>query len=292
MNLSRRVKLAVALAAGIGLLALAGGAAGAHMGPTGANARHASSRCSSGTRRSAAARTRDEGAQRRVPEEVPGHQDQPRGEVVHRPAGDAEARGVRAEPAGRRRGEQRLLRDGAAREGEPAALAQQVRAQVRLERPLLDRDPADEPVHRRREELRHGQPLRPADDRRGRRRLLQQGEAAQARSEDADDVRGVRAGAREGEGRGRDADPVRQPRQVAGDPRVRGADAPVREQVVRAELHLRHRRREDATSSRRAPSAAATSSRAGRRTATSRTATPVSATTRRGRRSARARASS
>ena len=49
--------------------------------------------------------------------------------------------------------------------------------------------------------LRHRQPLRPADDRRGRRRLLQQGEAAQARPEGADDVRRVPAGAREGEGR-------------------------------------------------------------------------------------------
>jgi raffinose/stachyose/melibiose transport system substrate-binding protein len=42
MNHPRRVKLAVVLAAGTGLLALAGGAAGAHMGPTGANAKHAS----------------------------------------------------------------------------------------------------------------------------------------------------------------------------------------------------------------------------------------------------------
>lgn len=41
MNHPRRVKLAVALAAGTGLLALAGGAAGAHMGPTGATAQHA-----------------------------------------------------------------------------------------------------------------------------------------------------------------------------------------------------------------------------------------------------------
>ena len=42
MNLSRRLKLAVVLATGTGLLALAGGAAGAHMGPTGANAKRAS----------------------------------------------------------------------------------------------------------------------------------------------------------------------------------------------------------------------------------------------------------
>jgi raffinose/stachyose/melibiose transport system substrate-binding protein len=42
MNLSRRLRLAVAFAAGIGLLVLAGGAAGAHMGPTAARATHAS----------------------------------------------------------------------------------------------------------------------------------------------------------------------------------------------------------------------------------------------------------
>src|SRR6185436_3775164 len=42
MNLSRRLKLAVVLATGTGLLALAGGAAGAHMGPAATNAKHAS----------------------------------------------------------------------------------------------------------------------------------------------------------------------------------------------------------------------------------------------------------
>ena len=49
----------------------------------------------------------------------------------------------------------------------------------RLAQPLLAGDPEDEPVHRGRQELRPWQPLRPADDRRGRRRLLQQGEAAE-----------------------------------------------------------------------------------------------------------------
>jgi raffinose/stachyose/melibiose transport system substrate-binding protein len=42
MNLSRRLKLAVALAAGTGVLALAGGAAGAHMGSAAPNAKQAS----------------------------------------------------------------------------------------------------------------------------------------------------------------------------------------------------------------------------------------------------------
>ena len=42
MNLSRRLKLAVVLATGTGLLALAGGAVGAHMAPNGAKAKRAS----------------------------------------------------------------------------------------------------------------------------------------------------------------------------------------------------------------------------------------------------------
>ena len=86
---------------------------------------------------------------------------------------------------------------------------------------LLDRAPEDEQVHLRRATASAiGQPLRPADDRRGRRRLLQQGQAEEARAEDADDVPAVRrrrsSKAQDG---GRDADPVRQPRQVAGHPR-------------------------------------------------------------------------
>ena len=78
------------------------------------------------------------------------------------------------------------------------------------------------------EQLRHREPLRPADDGRGRGRLLQQGQAEEARPEGADDVPAVRGGGVEGAGRGRDADPVREPRQVAGHPRVRGAHAPER----------------------------------------------------------------
>ena len=102
------------------------------------------------------------------------------------------------EPARRHRGQQRLLGDGPARQGRACCSPEQVRRQVRLEHALLDRDPEDEQVHLRREQLRHRQPLRPADDGRGRRRLLQQGEAQEARPEDADDVPAVRGGGDEG----------------------------------------------------------------------------------------------
>ena len=101
--------------------------------------RHADRLGPGGARRPGAS---DQEAQRAVPAQVPEHQDQPRREVVHRPAGDAQARGLRPEPARRRRGEQRLLGDGPARQGRAAAAARRVRATLQVERPLLDGDPA------------------------------------------------------------------------------------------------------------------------------------------------------
>ena len=142
----------------------------------------------------------------------------------------------------------------------------------------------------RRQELRPRQPVRPADDGRGRRRLLQQGEAAGARAGPADDVRRVRGRAREGEGGRRDADPVRQPRQVAGHPHLRGADAPVRHEGLRPLVDLRRGRPE--LRDRRHPARRDEAAGVGAARATSRTATRGSATTRRGRSSARATASS
>ena len=76
-------------------------------------------------------------------------------------------------------------------------------------------------------------------DRRGRRRLLQQGR----RSADACRRRSPSSSRRSPKAKTgrRDADPVRQPRQVAGHPRVRGAVLPDRRQAGDARLHLRAR---------------------------------------------------
>ena len=202
MNLSRRLKLAVALAAGIGLLALAGVAAGAHMASDGAKAKRASvtllvwdQEVRGG--QNASMKALNAAFQKKYPDIKINR--------VAKSFTDLQAT-LKLAASGPNPPDVVEANNGYSAMG-PLVKANLLLSlnkyadEVRLAQPLLDRDPADEPVHGRREEVRHRQPLRPADDRRGRRRLLQQGEAAQARAEGADDVRGVRAGAREGEGR-------------------------------------------------------------------------------------------
>ena len=82
---------------------------------------------------------------------VPEHQDQPHGEVVHRPAGDAQARRLRPEPARRGRGEQRLLGDGPARPGRSCCCRSTRTRRRTVAQPLLAGDPAHEPLHARRQ---------------------------------------------------------------------------------------------------------------------------------------------
>ena len=130
------------------------------------------------------------------------------------------------------------------------------------------------------------QPLRRLAAGRDRRRLLQQGQGQDA----AEDVRGVRGDARQGEAGRRDADRVRQPRQVRRHPRVPDRPEPVHAQELDAQLRVRQERPD--VRHRREPRGGRRSSRSGPTRATSRRTSTASATTRRGSSSPRARARS
>ena len=230
----------------------------------------------------------------RVPDEVPEHQDQPRREVVHRPPGDAQARGLRAEPARRRRGEQRLLGDGAARQGEPAALAEQVRRQATAGAPAtrpgllkMNQFTADG------KSFGTGNLYGHPDDRRGRRRLLQQGQAAQARPgacrrRSRRSSRRSRRRRRPARRRSSSATSTSGPASTS----TRRSCSSTSNKALRARLHLRRGRRQDELRRQGHGRGGREAASAGRRRAPSPTATPASATTRRGRTSARATASS
>ena len=125
--------------------------------------------------------------------------------------------------------------DGRARQGQAAAPARRLREGLRLGGPLLPDAARPQPVLAGRQRVRLRRPVRALADGRDRRRLLQQGEGADAAG-DAGRVRGVAGG---GQGRGRDADHVRQPREVAGHPQLRERARAVRRQAGRARLRVR-----------------------------------------------------
>ena len=100
------------------------------------------------------------------------------------PAEDAQARGLRAQRAGRGRGQPGPPDHGRARQGRPAAPARRLREGLRLARPLLADAAEPQLLQPGRQGLRLGRPLRALADGRDRRALLQQGQGAEP-AEDA-----------------------------------------------------------------------------------------------------------